>query len=167
MNDVYISLGSNMGDKAETLKQAVQMLQSNLEVDVANTSSIYETDPVGYTDQDLFLNMVVHVRTTLSALQMLEVCQGIEQELKRERLIRWGPRTIDLDILLYNHDNIETEKLIVPHERMHERAFVLVPLLEVTPNLYSPRTQESYQKMLQKIGRGGVRQWKNRSSLDF
>ena len=167
MNDVYISLGSNMGDKAETLKQAVQMLQSNPEVDVVNTSSIYETDPVGYTDQDLFLNMVVHVHTTLSALQMLEVCQEIEQELKRERLIRWGPRTIDLDILLYNHDNIETEKLIVPHERMHERAFVLVPLLEVTPNLYSPRTQESYQKMLQKIGRGGVRQWKNRSSLDF
>lgn len=160
MNEVYISLGSNMGDKEETLRHAVQLLQQQKEIEVVKLSSIYETDPVGYTNQDLFLNMVVQVRTTLPAQEMLEECQKIEQALKRVRIIRWGPRTIDLDILFYNHDNIETETLIVPHPRMHERAFVLVPLLEIDPNLIYPPTGLALRTMLELVGKEGVRRWK-------
>lgn len=160
MNEVYISLGSNMGDKEETLRHAVQLLQQHEEIKVVKLSSIYETDPVGYTDQDLFLNMVILVHTTLSAQELLEECQKVEQVLKRIRIIRWGPRTIDLDILLYNHDNIETETLVVPHVRMHERAFVLVPLVEIAPNLKYPPTGIALQVMLEQVGKEGVRQWK-------
>lgn len=161
MNEVYISLGSNIGDKEETLRHAVQLLQEHQEVEVIKLSSIYETDPVGYTDQDVFLNMVILVHTTLTAQRMLEVCQDIERELKRIRVIHWGPRTIDLDILLYNHDNIETETLIVPHARMHERAFVLVPLVEIAPELKYPLTDEALKTMLRRVGNKGVRLWKS------
>lgn len=131
MNKSYLSLGSNMGDRLEMLKQAVRLLVEQTGVDVLKISSLYETDPVGFTEQDTFLNMVVYLQTDLSALELLEVCQDIERKLDRKRKIRWGPRTIDLDILLYNHDYIKTERLIIPHPRMHERAFVLVPLLEL------------------------------------
>src|SRR5699024_9592520 len=94
-------------------------------------SSIYETAPVGFIDQADFLNMVIEVETRLSPIELLDVCQEIELRLGRERVIRFGPRTIDLDILLYNQENLETERLSIPHVRMHERAFVLVPLAEI------------------------------------
>lgn len=165
MNKVYISLGSNMGDKEETLRHAIQLLHQHNAVKVVKLSSIYETDPVGFTDQDLFLNMVVLVHTTLNAQDILKVCQEIEHELKRVRVIRWGPRTIDLDILLYNHENIETETLIVPHARMHERAFVLVPLVEIAPELKYPLTDEALQIMLGRVGNEGVRRWKTISGV--
>ncbi|MDN7247550.1 2-amino-4-hydroxy-6-hydroxymethyldihydropteridine diphosphokinase [Planococcus shenhongbingii] len=135
MNESYLSLGSNMGNRLEMLKQAVRILAEHTSIEVVAISSLYETEPVGFTKQDPFLNMVVRIRTTLAALELLDVCQEIELELHRERLVRWGPRTIDLDILLYNQDAMETERLIVPHPRMHERAFVLIPLLEVNPSL--------------------------------
>lgn len=135
MNDSYLSLGSNMGDRLDMLKQAVSLLMEHPAIEVADISSLYETEPVGFTAQEPFLNMVVHVRTALSAIELLNFCQEIEQQLQRKRLVRWGPRTIDLDILLYNQENIESARLIVPHPRMRERAFVLVPLLEVNPSL--------------------------------
>lgn len=160
MNAVYISLGSNMGDKEESLRLAVQLLHEHKDIEVVKLSSIYNTDPVGYTDQDEFLNMVAYVRTSLPALELLTVCQQIEKELKRVRVIHWGPRTIDLDILLYNHDHIETETLIVPHAHMHERTFVLVPLVEIAPELTYPTTNEALQTMLASVGKEGVRQWK-------
>ncbi|MBK3496892.1 2-amino-4-hydroxy-6-hydroxymethyldihydropteridine diphosphokinase [Viridibacillus sp. YIM B01967] len=160
MNDVYISLGSNIGDRLQTLQHAVKLLTEQNEVEVVKLSSIYETDPVGFTDQDAFLNMVAHIRTALAPEKTLKMCQAIENELKRVRVIRWGPRTIDLDILLYNHDNIETETLTVPHPRMHERAFVLVPLLEIDPKLIDPKTNAALQTVLSSVGKEGVRQWK-------
>ncbi|MGX9132886.1 2-amino-4-hydroxy-6-hydroxymethyldihydropteridine diphosphokinase [Rummeliibacillus sp. JY-2-4R] len=164
MNKAYISLGSNMGDREVSLCHAVQLLQKYDAIDVIKVSSIYETDPVGYVDQDLFLNMVILVHTTLTAEELLEVCQEVEQELKRVRIIRWGPRTIDLDILLYNHDNIETETLIVPHARMHERAFVLVPLVEIEPELKYPKTNEPFKSLLSHVGTEGIRRWKSISN---
>lgn len=133
MNISYLSLGSNMGDRLSLLEQSVARLATHPGIGVVSVSSVYETDPVGFTDQDAFLNIVVEVETTLAAQDLLTVCQEIEQYLQRERIIRWGPRTIDLDILLYNQDNMETERLTIPHPRMHERAFVLVPLLEIAP----------------------------------
>ena len=156
MNDSFLSLGSNMGNRLDMLKQAVQLLMHHPSVRVVAISSLYETDPVGFTDQDPFLNMVVHLETELSALALLDVCQEIEQKLNRERLIRWGPRTIDLDILLYNQEDIKTERLVVPHPRMHERAFVLIPLLEINPSLTG--FEESQPQ--------GVRLWKTYNSVE-
>lgn len=146
MKLAYISLGSNIGDRFQHLKDAIQALHSRQGVSVPTISSIYETAPVGYTDQADFLNVVVAVETQLSARQLLEVCQEIEQQLGRIRDVRWGPRTVDLDILLYNHDAIETERLIVPHPRMHERAFVLTPLLEIAPTVAHPVTGKQYSE---------------------
>lgn len=135
MNDSYLSLGSNMGDRLDMLKQAVHYLLENPAIEITGISSLYETDPVGFTEQDPFLNMAVHIKTTLTAFELLDVCQSIEQRLDRKRIVHWGPRTIDLDILLYNQDTIETERLLVPHPRMRERSFVLIPLLELNPGL--------------------------------
>ncbi|WP_142830710.1 2-amino-4-hydroxy-6-hydroxymethyldihydropteridine diphosphokinase [Planococcus soli] len=155
MNQSYLSLGSNMGDRFEMLRQAVSQLADHPSITVTRISSLYETDPVGFTDQEPFLNMVVQLETELDAFGLLDVCQEVEQNLNRERLIRWGPRTIDLDILLYNREVWETERLIVPHPRMYERAFVVVPLLEVSPNLEVPDVLEM----------SGVRLWKSYDSM--
>ncbi|MDN3439876.1 2-amino-4-hydroxy-6-hydroxymethyldihydropteridine diphosphokinase [Planococcus sp. APC 3900] len=155
MNLSYLSLGSNMGDRFEMLRQAVAQLVEHPAVTVTRISSLYETDPVGYTDQEPFLNMVVQLETELTAMALLDVCQKIEQNLNRKRLVRWGPRTIDLDILLYNQDRIETDRLTVPHPRMNERAFVLIPLLEIDPGLEVAGTIET----------DGVLLWKSYNSL--
>ena len=155
MNLSYLSLGSNMGDRFEMLRQAVAQLAEQPAVTVTQISSLYETDPVGYTDQEPFLNMVVQLETELTAMALLDVCQMIEQNLNRKRLVRWGPRTIDLDILLYNQDRIETARLSVPHPRMNERAFVLIPLLEIDPGLEVAGTIET----------DGVLLWKSYNSL--
>jgi 2-amino-4-hydroxy-6-hydroxymethyldihydropteridine diphosphokinase len=133
MNDVYLSIGTNMGDRFENLQHAVTLLKSKEKIEVVHISSVYETAAVGYTDQADFLNIAVHIKTSYSSSAMLKTCQWVESELGRIREFRWGPRIIDLDILLFNHENIETESLIVPHPRMYERAFVLVPLIEITP----------------------------------
>ena len=156
MNDSFLSLGSNMGNRLDMLKQAVQLLMHHPSVRVAAISSLYETDPVGVTDQDPFLNMVVRLDTELNALALLDACQEIERKLNRERLIRWGPRTIDLDILLYNQEDIKTERLVVPHPRMHERAFVLIPLLEIHPSLTG----------FEELQPQGVRLWKTYNSVE-
>lgn len=155
MNLSYLSLGSNMGDRFEMLRQAVAQLAEQPAVTVTQISSLYETDPVGYTDQEPFLNMVVQLETELTAMALLDVCQMIEQNLNRKRLVRWGPRTIDLDILLYNQDRIEADRLTVPHPRMNERAFVLIPLLEIDPGLEVAGTLET----------AGVRLWKSYNSF--
>lgn len=133
MNDVYLSIGTNMGERFENLQHAVKLLEGKDEIEVVQISSVYETAAIGYTDQADFLNIAVHIKTSYSSSEMLKICQWVEGELGRVREFRWGPRIIDLDILLYNHENIETESLIVPHPRMYERAFVLVPLIEITP----------------------------------
>lgn len=154
MNKTFLSLGSNMGDRLEMLKQAVGLLAKDPRVEVLKISSLYETDPVGLTEQDPFLNMVVYLQTELSALELLEFCQAIEKNLDRKREIRWGPRTIDLDILLFNQDAMNTERLTIPHPRMHERAFVLVPLLEL----------DSTQDFIEPPGEG-IELWKTYDSV--
>lgn len=166
MTVAYISLGSNMGDKVESLKQAVALLQSHDSIVVTKVSSIYDTDPVGYEEQDVFMNIVVEVETSLTALELLFACQEIEAELKRVRIIRWGPRTMDLDIILYGQDIIETEKLVVPHPRMHERGFVLVPLVEIAPNVIQPVKKCSINELLEQVGGEGVRLFNKSTNVD-
>lgn len=144
MNIAYLSIGTNLGEREENLQLAVELLKK--EVAVTAVSAIYETAPVGVTDQPSFFNICVALQTELDAHALLTVCQQIEQELGRVRLYRWGPRSIDLDILLFNHENIETETLSVPHPRMFERSFVIAPLLEIAPDILDGVTKEQQQQ---------------------
>ncbi|PEL10038.1 2-amino-4-hydroxy-6-hydroxymethyldihydropteridine diphosphokinase [Bacillus sp. AFS017336] len=156
-NESYLSLGTNIGDREGFLTKAIKELVEHSDIQVEQISSIYETDPVGYVDQDPFLNLVIKISTNLTPLQLLDVTQGIENSLGRKRELRWGPRTIDLDILLFNHENIEVENLRIPHPRMFERSFVLIPLNEINQSL------EIETKFLEDKG---VRLWKLKSGGD-
>lgn len=135
MHEAFLSMGSNMGDKKQNIDKAVSLLDSHKEIKVLKISSYYETEPVGYTDQDWFLNIVVKISTDLDPYALLDYCHNIEQQLKRVRKIHWGPRTIDLDILLYDNVVNIDEVLTIPHPRMKERAFVMIPLHEIAPNI--------------------------------
>ncbi|MEK3885254.1 2-amino-4-hydroxy-6-hydroxymethyldihydropteridine diphosphokinase [Paenibacillus sp. PL2-23] len=127
----YIALGSNMGDREELLRQAIVLIDEHPHIGVERVSALYETDPVGYTDQPAFLNMVIDVTTSLQPLELLREQLELERRLGRIRHERWGPRTIDLDLLLYDNVRMDHVELTLPHPRMLERAFVLVPLNDV------------------------------------
>lgn len=147
----YISLGSNIGNRKENLDRAVEMLMQSKEIKVTLTSAYYNTAPVGFKDQPDFLNAAIELKTTLTVEDLFEVCKLIELELKRERTRRWGPRTIDLDILLYGDLIIDTELLTIPHPRMHEREFVLKPLNEIAPEALHPVFQRSVSHLYQAL----------------
>lgn len=135
MITAYLGLGSNMGNRECYLRQAVAILDQQAEINVKQMSSIYETEPVGFAEQAAFLNAVVQVNTSLTALDLLDRCLTAERQLGRTRDIRWGPRTIDVDILLYGDQSIMLPQLIVPHPRLKERLFALIPLQEIAPGL--------------------------------
>lgn len=141
MTDVFLGLGSNVGDRENQLKEAIRLLDEQPGIKVVKVSSFYETEPVGYVNQPDFLNLCVEIQTELSPKAVLESGLAIEQQLHRVRKERWGPRTLDIDILLYGDQIIEEEDLTIPHPRMTERAFVLIPLQEIAPNKVEPRTQ--------------------------
>nr|WP_318539991.1 2-amino-4-hydroxy-6-hydroxymethyldihydropteridine diphosphokinase [Terribacillus saccharophilus] len=160
MKQAWIALGSNIAPREMYLQQAIQMLSEQEEIKLNQVSTVYETEPVGYENQDQFLNLVAEVETSLDPMELLRICQKIEQDLGRKRIIRWGPRTVDLDILLYSTENMNVEELILPHPRMHERAFVLVPLAEIAPELLlkDKRVQE-WLDTLPAQDVQGVRSW--------
>lgn len=163
----FLSLGSNIGNRSAYLDSAIKSLIKRYPISVVNVSSIYETDPVGYEDQELFLNMVIQVKTQLSPFELLDACMATEKILGRKREIRWGPRTIDLDILLYNDENILTERLVIPHPRLHERSFVVIPLLEISPDITLPAGGMPLCEVANELpDRGGVRIWKQRNGED-
>lgn len=135
---VYISLGSNLGDREEFICSSLEALRGVPDSEVKKVSSLYETAPVGRTNQPRFLNAVVKTWTGLEVRGLWEHMQRIERELGRVRGERWGPRTIDLDLILYGDRVIVWKDLVVPHPRYRERAFVLVPLLEIEPELVDP-----------------------------
>lgn len=136
----YLSLGSNMGDKVSYIQQAVSFLQESGEVTLVRSSTLYETEPWGYKNQDWFVNAVIEVKTKFSPQELLAHCQAVEKKLGRGRnpAIPWGERTIDIDILFYGTQIISEPDLKIPHVHMHERAFVLVPLLELIPEFKHP-----------------------------
>jgi 2-amino-4-hydroxy-6-hydroxymethyldihydropteridine diphosphokinase len=155
----YVALGSNIDDREAYLKRAVAALYHHVDIKVKACSSIYETEPVGYVEQPPFLNMVISVETKLPALQLLGAMQDIERQLGRTREVRWGPRTIDLDMLLYGEDQVVSEELTIPHPHMDERAFVLIPLAEVLNK--HDQTPPGFSEKLDKLeGKEGVRVWK-------
>ena len=133
MTRAYVGVGANLGDRRATIEEAVALLEG-----VVATSELRETDPVGVTDQPAFLNGAVAIETDLSPRELLESLLTVERRLGRERLERWGPRTIDLDLLLYGGETIDEPGLTVPHPRLHERRFALEPLAELDPDLVVP-----------------------------
>jgi len=134
----YIGLGSNLGDRTGNLKEALRRLHRPPAVTVAGVAPFYRTAPVGYTKQGDFINTAAVLETALPPRELLALLLSIEEELGRLRTVRWGPRTVDLDLLLFGDEQINEPGLIVPHPRLHERAFVLVPLADLAPGLSLP-----------------------------
>lgn len=145
---VYLGLGSNIGERGAQLQEALTRIGAFMQVDA--TSSIYETAPVGFTEQPEFWNMVVRGRTDLPARQLLHEILAVEAAMGRARSFRNAPRNIDIDVLLYDDVVMADGELQIPHERMHERAFVLRPLLEIAPDLTHPRTHERFADYLRR-----------------
>ncbi len=145
----YIALGSNMGDKTATCRKAIGLLSRAGRV--TRVSSFYCTEPVGYAGQEDYVNAVVELETALSPLALLAACHVIEDELGRSRLVRWGPRTIDLDILLYGDRVVDDAELTIPHPLMATRGFVLIPLCEIAPQAVHPVLQKTVARLLQEL----------------
>lgn len=135
---IYLSLGSNEGDRIKNLVQALVLLNENAEIQLLKMSGYYETEPWGPVKQDPFINIAAEISTTLQPLELLSACQEIENKLGRKRTLHWGPRTIDIDILLYHDCRIDLEQLKIPHPYMEVREFVLAPLREIAPDLLLP-----------------------------
>jgi 2-amino-4-hydroxy-6-hydroxymethyldihydropteridine diphosphokinase len=152
-NRAYISLGSNLGDSLQTLRRAAVALGALGAVVAA--SSVYETDPVGFTEQPAFLNAVVELDTTLEPLPLLDALLAIEADSGRERGIRFGPRTLDLDLIWYDGLQLESDRLTLPHPRAHEREFVLRPLADIAPGM--ELRGEQVAALLERLAPQGVR----------
>ncbi len=144
---IYLGLGSNLGDRYGLLQQAILKL-SESGITVKRNSSYWETEPVGYTDQPWFMNLIVEATTNLPPLRLLKTLKKIEASLGRTPTIQNGPREIDIDILLYDQEILEGNALTIPHPRFHERRFVLEPLAELTPQLIHPKLGKSIRQLL-------------------
>jgi 2-amino-4-hydroxy-6-hydroxymethyldihydropteridine diphosphokinase len=145
----YIGIGSNLGDRRKNIQLALNVLKEKKDIIVEKVSPFYETLPVGGPPrQGKFLNGVIEISTTLTPQELLKVLQEIEKALGRVRKERWGPRTIDLDILFYGDLIVNEERLIIPHPLMHKREFVLKPLLRIAPDLIHPVLKKSVKELL-------------------
>jgi len=154
---VYLGLGSNMGDRQGNLKKALDFLSQRLRIE--KVSSVYDTEPVGNVNQPHFLNMVCQAYTTLPPAVLLNLLKGIETKLSRLPGERNSPRPIDIDILFYGDQVIETPELVIPHPRIVERAFVLIPLAEIAPELVHPVFGKTIRELKAGVGLQGVFKW--------
>ncbi|MBA3764302.1 MAG: 2-amino-4-hydroxy-6-hydroxymethyldihydropteridine diphosphokinase [Actinobacteria bacterium] len=153
----YLGLGSNLGDRLDSLQRAVDLLGDEAGITLTRCSRVWETDPVGGPPQPDFLNVVVRAQVDLLPLDLLAACQRVEAALGRVREVRWGPRTVDIDVLLIADRAIDEPELVVPHPRLHERAFVLMPLLELEPDPVLPDGTRLVDVRLGPDAAGGVR----------
>ena len=158
MHDLaYIALGSNLGDRLEHLQAGLDDLRASSAIELVSVSSVYETEPQGYRQQPTFLNAVCSARSTLSAPELLDIMQTIENDHKRQRHIHWGPRTLDLDLLLYGKQQFDGDQLTLPHPYMTERDFVLVPLCQIAPQLKNPLNGRLYTDYLRTLNGAPLR----------
>lgn len=154
MSRVYLALGTNLGDRMLNLAHALTLLPPA--VKLLRCSLVYETLPWGYLDQPDFLNMVIEGETTLEPLALLDGLKLLEEKIGRKKSERYGPRLIDLDILFFDDLKIQSERLEIPHPRLAERAFVLVPLADLAPDLMHPATQQTVHDLLAQVDRSGI-----------
>jgi len=159
IEEVYLGLGSNMGDRQENLDRALNFLSQKLQV--AEVSSVYDTEPVGNINQPRFLNLVCQIYTRLAPAALLMLAKGIESKIGRVVKDSNAPRPIDIDILFYGDQVVETPELVIPHPRLAERAFVLVPLAEIAPTLRHPVIGKSVTELLKGMKRQGVVKWES------
>jgi len=158
MSTVYLGLGSNLGDRRQNLVQALNLISQHVEI--IKLSSIYETEPVGYTQQPLFLNAVCCISTKQSPEQLLILFKKIENRMGRVPSFTNSPRIIDIDILFYDNKTVSTPELTIPHPRITERAFVLVPMLEIAPELTHPGNGSTIQELADNLGIvSGIHVW--------
>ena len=146
MNRVFLGIGTNLGDRERNLQEALAVLSQKMEI--LKQSSVYQTAPWGYMDQPAFLNQVIEAQTDLSSLNLLGFLKDTEKQLGRQANFRYGPRLIDLDILFYGNRIIQTPRLQVPHPRLTQRAFVLVPLAEIAPEFVHPQNKQTITQLL-------------------
>lgn len=150
-HEAYISIGSNIGDKEKNLIEAINNLEDIKGIIIDKVSSFIKTEPWGLKEQDEFLNGAIKIKTVLSPRELMEVLLNIEKTMKRERIVKWGPRIIDLDIILYDDLVTDDEYVTIPHPRMEEREFVIKPLLEIAPNKVHPLSKKRIFKMLEDL----------------
>lgn len=151
MHSAYIGFGSNIGDRLAYIQQAIHFLSQTKDIAIQQVSSIYETEPVGYEEQDKFLNGVIEGQTDLSPHTLLNTLKDVETCVGRKHRTRWGPREIDMDVLIYGELCLQTPELTIPHPEMHHRGFVLVPLAEIAPDLLHPVLNETMQNLLNQL----------------
>jgi dihydroneopterin aldolase / 2-amino-4-hydroxy-6-hydroxymethyldihydropteridine diphosphokinase len=150
MSVAYIGIGSNLGDRELNCKQAIGLLRQK-GITLRKESSLYETKPWGVTDQPLFLNMAIEIETDLKPLELLRTLKDTEKKMGREETFLWGPRIIDLDILLYDNNIVDEKGLRIPHPHMQDREFVLRPLCEIAGNVIHPSLLLSIEELLQRL----------------
>ena len=151
-NKVYIAAGSNLGDKEETLKEAIYIIDKRKDCVVTKVSNFYTTDPVGYEDHDQFVNCVFEINTLQTPSELMDTLLEVEKDFKRERIIRWGPRTLDLDIIFYDDIISYDEHILIPHPRAHERQFVMKPMCDINPYYVHPIYRKRVMDISSELG---------------
>lgn len=151
-NKVYIAAGSNLGNKEETLKEAIDKIDKRKDCVVTKVSNFYTTDPVGYEDQDKFVNCVFEIDTLQTPSELMDTLLEVEKDFKRERIIRWGPRTLDLDIIFYDDIISYDEHILIPHPRAHERQFVMKPMCDINPYYVHPIYRKRVMDISSELG---------------
>ena len=146
---VYLSLGSNLGDRAAALTAALHALEGEVTITLREHSHCYETEPIGIKDQPPFLNMAVEIETDVAPLELLKTVKDIERQTGRNESTRWGPREIDIDIILWGNTVFESERLTLPHREFRQRAFVLAPMVEIAPDAIDPVTGATMAELAQ------------------
>lgn len=150
-HEAYLSIGSNIGNKESNLREAINYIEDIDGVNIEKTSSFIKTEPWGFEEQEEFLNGAIKIRTILSPKELMESLLKIESDMKRERIIKWGPRIIDLDIIFYDNLVSDDEFIVLPHPRMEEREFVLKPLAEIAPNKIHPLLNKRVFRLLEEL----------------